>query len=76
MQSKDERKRTERLLASRKVTDVLPALLWWHDAENDSLAERIETVNQLQFRVSAERDGLVHLFQFGRNDAEACHEAV
>ncbi len=46
VQGKHKGKRAERLLTTGQIRNVLPALLRWHDAENDTFREGIQTVNQ------------------------------
>ena len=75
MQRKHQRQTTQRLLPATEVADILPALLRRHDAEQDPLAEWIQTVDELQFSVSAHGDHLVHFLQAHGDDAEALHEA-
>ena len=75
MQGEDEGETAQRLLATRQVGYVLPRLLRRHDAEEDALREGVERVDQLQLRIAAHRDHLVHLLQPERDDAEALHEA-
>ena len=53
-----ERERAQRLLSTRQVRDVAPALLRRHDAEDDALRERIHAVNELQLSVAAKRNRL------------------
>jgi hypothetical protein len=50
------------LFTTREIGDVLPALLGRHDAEQDPLGERIETVDEFQFSVSTHRDHLPSAF--------------
>lgn len=50
------------LFTTREIGDVLPALLGRHNAEQDSLGERIETVDEFQFSVSAHRNHLPSAF--------------
>jgi hypothetical protein len=76
MQSKYERKTTQRLLATTQIADVLPAFLRRHDAEQDAFAERIERVDQLQFGVTAHGNHLVHFLELSRDLAEAFHETL
>ena len=44
--------------------------------ENESLTERVKGVHQLQLRVTAQRDHLVHFLQFVGDDGEAGHEFI
>ena len=75
MQSEDEGKTTEGLLAAAEIGDVLPALLGRHDAEEDALGEGVEAVDELELGVAAHGDHLVHFLEPQRDGAEARHEA-
>lgn len=61
MKSKDQGKEAERLLASRRIRNVLPALLRRHYTKDDALRERIHTVDQLQLRITPKRNHLGQL---------------
>lgn len=58
VQREDESEGRQRLLPPGQVGDVLPGLLGGPHAEHDALAERVEGVHQLQFRVTAQSDHL------------------
>ena len=58
MQSKDESERTERLFATGKVRDVLPALFRRHHGEEDALREGIRRIVELELGVAAKCDHL------------------
>ena len=59
-----------------QICNVLPTFLRRAHAENDSLGEGVERVYQLQLRVPAEGDHLVHLFELARDQEVALHELV
>ncbi|KAI6756206.1 hypothetical protein HG530_011942 [Fusarium avenaceum] len=46
VQGENESQTAQRLFTTRKVADVLPTLLWWHDTEQDTFAEGIQTVDK------------------------------
>ena len=48
------------------ASDILP--------EDNALWEGVEAVDQLQLRISPQRDHLVHLLQLTRDNAEPGHE--
>jgi hypothetical protein len=67
VQRKDQRERREGLLAAGQVGNVLPALLGRAHGEDDALGEGVEGVDELELRVAAQRDHLVHLLQLQRD---------
>mgnify|MGYP001590681608 CR=1 FL=1 len=73
VQCEDESERAERLLPSREVRDVLPALLGRHDAEDDAFREWIQRVDEFKLCVAAERD---HLPRCDVSDIECKGEAT
>lgn len=75
VQRKHQRQTAQRLLPPTEVRDILPALLRRHDAEQDPFGEGIQTVDQLQLRVAAHGDHLVHFLEAQRDGAKARHEA-
>ena len=74
MQGKYQRETTERLLPPTQIADVLPALLGRHDAKEDTLAKGVEAVNELELRVAAQRDELVHGLEMRGDGVEARQE--
>lgn len=74
MQGKHQRETTQGLLPPAQIADILPALLGRHDAEENPLAEGVETIHQLQLRIAAQRDQLVHGLQVRRDGVEARQE--
>lgn len=51
-------------------------LLGRHDGEVDALGEGVEAVAELELRIAAEGDHLVHLFELHADGVEAGHELV
>jgi len=76
MQSENQSEGTQRLLASRQIGDVFPALLGWHDTEDDTFGERVHAVNELQLGITTQSDHLIHLLQLQRYRVETGHELV
>ena len=76
MKRENQSKGTKGLLATRQITDILPALLGRHDREQNALAEGIKRIHELELRVSAHGDHLVHLLEAQRDRAEPFHEPL
>ena len=74
MQRKHQRQTAQRLLTPGQVRNVLPRLLWRHHGEQDPLRERIQRVHELQLRVAAHGDHLIHFFQPQGDETEPRHE--
>lgn len=51
-------KRQHYLFSAGQVRDVLPALLWGHNAEDDAFREGIHAVDKLKLGIAAEGDHL------------------
>ena len=60
VQGEYKRQGRKSLLTARQVRDLLPTLLRGAHAEVDALAEWVQGVHQLQLRVTAKCDHLVH----------------
>src|ERR1700729_3917875 len=46
------------LFTTRKIGNVLPTLLGWHNTEKNTLRKWIQTINKLQFCITAHGDHL------------------
>ena len=61
MQCEDKRETRNSLFSSGEIADVLPALFGGSHGKLDSIAKRIEGVNQFKLRISTVGDGLIYL---------------
>ena len=76
MQRKHQRVRTKRLLPTRQIADILPALLRWHDGEENPLREGVERVDEFELGISAQSDELVHALEMSGDCRKSSHELV